>query len=306
MTMWLSLLLIPLTAVGAPVEEALKAESPLLRRAAIRSAAAQGVSAVPLLIEHAREDPDLLVRRNAIRLLSDLHPRETWVPFLAGRLEDSEPLVRLVVVEELATCSPRTGEINTLLLRAAEDPAHAVGRMAREALWPYHASVRSVRTVAEFADLSLKEVWKMELPEKGWRFQRDPQRNLHLEECFMPGYDDHHWHYGATGRPWQADGHEYEGVAWYRLSFELPERPANGEAADLVFGAVDESAWIWLNGEYLGAHDIGPDGWNRSFGADASTALKWGAINHLVVRVAKLRGNHGGIWKPVYLEVLSR
>ncbi len=324
--MWLPFLFLPLLALATSgespsrtqilaagkagdrplLEKALQSGEPLQRRTAIRALGELPQPATDLLIDSARNDSDLLVRRHAIRLLSRSLEGEAWSTFLGECLGDDEALVRLAIVEELAVATPRTREIHTLLERAGKDAVHPVSRTAREALWPYHATVRSVRNQAEYADLSLKEISRHPLPEKGWHFQRDPQQALHLDECFNPDYDDSHWHHAAIGRPWQADGHQYEGVAWYRITFDAPARPEKAEVADLVFGAIDESAWIWLNGEYLGAHDIGVDGWNRTFGVDITAALQWGKPNQLTVRVAKPRGQHGGIWKPVHLEFLSR
>jgi hypothetical protein len=66
-----------------------------------------------------------------------------------------------------------------------------------------------------------------------------------------------------------------------------------------AFGAVDESAWVYLNGEFAGEHDIGEAGWDKPFGIDVTKAIQPGA-NVLAVRVLD-RVLGGGIWKPVEL-----
>ncbi len=94
------------------------------------------------------------------------------------------------------------------------------------------------------------------------------------------------------------------GVAWYRRSFTLPVRP-EAERFELVFGAVDESTWVWLNGQPAGVHDIGPSGWDREFALDVSKGLRWGGANKIAVRVYNT-AQAGGIWKPVTLRGLRR
>ncbi len=73
-----------------------------------------------------------------------------------------------------------------------------------------------------------------------------------------------------------------------------------------MFEGVDQSAWIWINGHYVGARDIGAAGWNQPFEVDVGDHLRWGEENVLSVRVSKPTGAHGGIWKPVYLDPLKR
>jgi len=74
-------------------------------------------------------------------------------------------------------------------------------------------------------------------------------------------------------------------------------------AVELSFEGVDEAAWIWVNGQYAGQHDIGPSGRDVPFRIDITPFLKWNTENQITVRVlnATLKG---GIWKPVTLEVI--
>ena len=69
------------------------------------------------------------------------------------------------------------------------------------------------------------------------------------EDCqfFDPGYDDRDWGEIAVPACWQAEGHDYNGAAWYRLRFD--HRPGAGEnVARLSFLGVDYFADVWLNG----------------------------------------------------------
>jgi hypothetical protein len=66
-----------------------------------------------------------------------------------------------------------------------------------------------------------------------------------------------------------------------------------------VFGAADENAMVWLNGEKIGEHCIGEYGWDQRFSIDVTGKLKSGE-NQLVVRVLDL-GGVGGLWKGIDL-----
>ena len=75
-------------------------------------------------------------------------------------------------------------------------------------------------------------------------------------------------------------------------------------ALELCFGGVDESAWVWLNGKYVGQHDEGPSGRDRPFRLDITKEANWGKVNQLTVRVLNTELG-GGIWKPVSVEALA-
>ena len=101
------------------------------------------------------------------------------------------------------------------------------------------------------------------------------------------------------GEWWETQGHQYDGIAWYRVDFDVPAAVQDYELA-LSFGAVDESAWVYLNGVQIGEHDKGAWGWDERFEIALGDAVKIGESNTLVVRVRD-RSNYGGIWKPVKL-----
>ena len=79
----------------------------------------------------------------------------------------------------------------------------------------------------------------------------------------------------------------------------------------LYFGAVDEDAWIYLNGELAYEHTCASTGltpnqiYGRPFAFDARAYLKRGQLNTLAVRVHNSAGM-GGIWRPVYVVASDR
>ena len=124
-----------------------------------------------------------------------------------------------------------------------------------------------------------------------WKFRTDPDGMgdrypddavaAYKEDCqfFDPGYDDRDWGEIAVPACWQAEGHDYNGAAWYRLRFD--HRPGAGEnVARLSFLGVDYFADVWLNGYFLGSHE----GFFNHFELDASRWIRAGE-NLLVVKV---------------------
>lgn len=112
----------------------------------------------------------------------------------------------------------------------------------------------------------------------------------------------------------------YCGVAWYRRSFTIPDGWGGGHVY-LCFGAVSETATVFVNGTRVGEHV----GNFIPFDFDITGFLEPGARNVVVVRVdhpADLRpwphgkqrshppdnynsvclDRSGGIWRPVWLE----
>src|SRR5207302_1543718 len=94
-------------------------------------------------------------------------------------------------------------------------------------------------------------------------------------------YDDSRWRTlgvpGTFDPP--PDGHLTGG--WYRRQFSVPVVWPNHSL--LKFGSADYVADVWLNGRYLGYHEGG----STPFALDASSILERGAVNTILVRVAR-------------------
>ena len=75
-----------------------------------------------------------------------------------------------------------------------------------------------------------------------------------------------------------------------------------GKEIALVFGAVDESAWVYLNGKLCGTQIYkGGDDWKKPFTIRIDQAINWnGGSQRLFVRVED-NGGLGGLWRPVML-----
>ncbi len=141
------------------------------------------------------------------------------------------------------------------------------------------------------------------VPADGWRFLLDPQRAGEDDGWYHPDFNDDDWGEIRTGIPWQEAGHDYVGAAWYRRRIEVPAVPDPAAAAAVLeFQGVDESAWVWVNGHYVGAHDLGSAGWDRPFQLDISEQVQWGAPNQLTIKAMNTAGL-GGIYEPIVLRI---
>ena len=159
-------------------------------------------------------------------------------------------------------------------------------------------------------DHPISTVKSIPLPLDGWRFRHDKEGDGHLGRAAyfsVACKPTSCWPEVKIGCFWEDNpgvGRNYDGIGWYRLEWTLPPKPEGANVFELVFGAVDEEAWVWVNGEYVGQHVEGVSGWNKPFRLDVAKELRWGETNIIVIRVNDTE-NGGGIWKPVTLEALK-
>lgn len=326
----LALFAVASTAAGAATAAEKDARSPEERRAALLRVAGKKSAAVPQLAA-ALQDENLVVRRTAARLLADLGKparealgvalanddfvvRRTafWavcdsltadsLPYLEKALQDEHPALRFAAAGLLARFEPRTEAVTRLLEVARADKAQEVRAVAARALWPFYKETVSLRDRKDW-DHDVKVAQSIPLPKTGWRFQTDTMQDGHLKKWYEVQCDDSQWPTIEIEKAWEPQGFEHDGIAWYRNTIELPARPEH-LAVEIRFEAVDECAWVWVNGRYVGQHDIGPDGWTKPFTLDITEDVRWGAKNQITVRVEDSKGA-GGIWKPVWIDVLQ-
>ena len=207
---------------------------------------------------------------------------------LVGAAGDEDDGIRLAAYEGIVKHVDRGWEqADDLLAAAKADESEAIRELGQELQW------------------KLLEVSQVRMPQRGWRFSTDPNLAGRDAGWHAPDFDDSDW---RTDVPiessWQQHLEEdYHGAAWYRISVDVPE-VANWDRAYLHFGAVDEEAWVWLNGQFIGSHEMGTAGWDVPFVLDATDALRPGQRNVLAV-MAKNTSGGAGIWRPVRLRVLD-
>ena len=267
----------------AKIAAALTDPDPLVRRAAVQCLGGEGKAGLAGLTR-ALENDDFQVRRNAALILGGFG-LDAVAP-LARAVKDNHPLVRQAAVLALACLEPSSAKIHELIKAAGQDEDPAVKRAAIIA-----------------ADQCLTVTAEIKLPSDGWKFKLDPERLGNDSGWFKPDLDDSKWDDIKIEKAWGHFGYKYIGTAWYRRSVTLPPKP-EGNTVYLRFGGVDECAWVWVNGEYAGEHDIGPSGWDTPFRLEVTRLLNWGQENQITVR-AMNTACAGGIWRPVTIVVTN-
>lgn len=277
-----------------------KTADPVLRRTAFRTLL-KGNEAGRIL-EQALTDPDPVIRARTVYELFSRKGNES-VPFLKQAAADKDPQVAKMALDcaKGLTDSARSAEVLTLMAKKCPVP-----EIRKEALritdFPYYRETKLLRDNPT-RDQEVVVVNEIPLPMEGWSFRTDPLADAHHKGWFEAGFDDSKWRKLKIGS-WESQGYNgYDGIAWYRIRFTMPPQ---GEAAgaEISFGAVDESAWVWLNGKYAGQHDIGLTGWDKPFDLDITNEVKWDGENILVVRVEDTV-SAGGIWKPVVIRCVK-
>ncbi len=144
-----------------------------------------------------------------------------------------------------------------------------------------------------------------------WYFRTDPD-----EEG-----TNRNWHQGENGSEWEEIqvpafwsethvGGSYYGYGWYKTRFCVPEKYADMEH-ELHFEAVDEQAWVYVNGQLVGEQTTQSTGkgtgdiWDEPFSVKISPEnLRGGEENMLFVR-SHASGGQAGIFRPVYFIPLE-
>ena len=297
-----TLLLLAAFAVCASFAEApgkSRIEPEIVLRARFRKLLADDrAGAVAFGLKHA--DP-VLRSRALLELFRDR--RERALPELKRFAADRDYRVRMTVLGCLGELpdSPERREVAKILRRKSKEPVlvAAAGRIAS----PFKFQ-RSKPRLSERDDWdhAVTVVSSTELPTAGWKFATDRGGTGHERNFFAEDFDDSKWATIKVGN-WESQGFPgYDGYAWYRIAFDGPAK-VDCNAVELTFGGVDEEAWVWLNGVYVGQHAVGTSGWDKPFSLDVTDELRWGGRNVLVVRVYDSR-QAGGIWKPIKLDIL--
>jgi len=143
------------------------------------------------------------------------------------------------------------------------------------------------------------------LPES-WDFTTDPQNDGLIGQWYLPGEHGRTWTPVSTTRCFESQGfqdallHGYDGFAWYRVHFTVPER-FKGRRIVLFVGGLNDQGWFWINGKYAGSQPF-HQYWMRWLyhqEIDVTSCVQPGE-NTLAVRVYNQQ-NFGGIFRRCFL-----
>ena len=136
------------------------------------------------------------------------------------------------------------------------------------------------------------------------RLSRNPERRLRRDRL-RPAF---HLHRNRSDRRIRERiGKVTEKQTFTTAYSTFPERGNKhcSKSLRLLFAAVDEQAWVYVNGKLVREHSEKSEGksvndlWEEPFTADVPPeCLNYGQANVLAVRVSNSTAN-GGIWRPV-------
>lgn len=146
------------------------------------------------------------------------------------------------------------------------------------------AEVRRYRTNSLVAERQIRQ------KQKAWFAKVDPgsQSNSPWSAADLDVSD---WKPMTLPNAWEGQGYrDFDGVFWFRRSFDLPEN-WDGSEVEIHLGAIDDDDTTWLNGTEVGA----TIGWNvpRVYRVPGSVLKRTGNI--VAVRVLDSAAG-GGLW----------
>ena len=274
---------------------------PALRRTAFRflleSPRAEEV------LNSGMKDTDSVIRCRAIYELFQRQGVNSYEFLKAAAVSETNPQAALILLGCAKNFPDKEKSRELLTELAQKSKVRDVRRSANRIVdFPFFREVRLLRNDPTH-DHEVVTVMSVPLPQEGWRFHTDPMENGHHKGWFESDFNDSKWKQLKVG-VWETQGyHGYDGIAWYRIRFTMPPK-SECAAVELHFGAVDEAAWVWLNGKFVGQHDIGTSGWDRPFDLNITDEINWDGENVLVVRVEDTAAA-GGIWKPIVVNLVK-
>ena len=150
------------------------------------------------------------------------------------------------------------------------------------------------------------------LPEQV-KFRTDPFDDGRYERWDRPEMDDSTWGAGRLTGGWESQGmldsrgRPYKGIAWYRMSVEIPARLDHG--VWLMAPAAVNEVWVWVNGQFIGRRPYTVP-WNRPqpVEMDLTPAIRFGRRNQITFRVLANYDVFGanGIYERPFLYARSK
>jgi hypothetical protein len=283
------------------LEELLNDSDPVIRRTSARILI-EHFSGNKEKLENIYNNSDSIVSRTALQKIFDTIPEQSLI-FAEDTLKFKEDIVRNTAISNLVSRKPYNSKTIELIKLAQSDKNFMVKKAAVDALWPFHTDKVPIRERKDY-DHEVVVKSTIQIPKDKWLFRTDPNQEGHYKNWFAPEVNAYGWGAIDIESDWQKQNYNYYGAAWYRKSVELPEKPVHA-SVELRFDGVQESAYIWVNGKYVGSYDKGALDWDQPFSVDITDEVKWSQKNTIAVRVISSARKASGILKPVRIEILK-
>ena len=166
------------------------------------------------------------------------------------------------------------------------------------------ASADGLAPLADFKDrlesvqktAASKRAGKSDDTGEAWYAKNDPGTR---DGWAKPDADDSSWKNADVSKPWEQNGlPDYDGLGWYRKSFDAPAEWA-GKDLTLSLGAIDDADTTFFNGAIVGSKDV----WNAERVYKIPGKLVKAGRNVIAVRVLDNQGNGGMYGNTALLHV---
>ena len=149
---------------------------------------------------------------------------------------------------------------------------------------------------------------------KFWNFRIDPKGTGDKEKWFAPGvflnwkekipigtvWEKIPGKYAFPSKAMRKILSNYDGVVWYGCSMPIPKDWKDREVF-VYFGSVDESAWVYCNGNEAGKHIYaGSKDWHTPFTINITKYIDWTKDKQEIIVKVEDTAGAGGIWKEVF------
>jgi fibronectin type 3 domain-containing protein len=119
-----------------------------------------------------------------------------------------------------------------------------------------------------------------------WKFATDPNRVGITQQWYSDTFDDSAWQTILSGQPWESQGVDYAGYAWYRQKITIAASD-QGAPLRLVLAAIYSDDDVYFNGVRIGGLK-GEYKYNnrklRTYTVPAST-VRYGQSNTIAIRI---------------------
>lgn len=174
------------------------------------------------------------------------------------------------------------------------------GRENQIAVRVYDSQLGGGIVTGEVGIYSHQDMLKLKIDLSGeWRFRKNDSL-----EWAQPEWPDQKWETIQVPAYWEKQGHNYDGIAWYRKTVTIPQSLSDSKLI-LMLGQIDNIDEVYLNGTLIGRTGVFPEkddpGLTRGFrGVERAYfvppgVIRFGKPNTIAIRVLDVHGV-GGIY----------
>ena len=152
-----------------------------------------------------------------------------------------------------------------------------------------------------------------------WHFLPDPKKEGENKKWFNTPWNvmRKNWTKIRVDAPWENQKkhpdpafrkmmENYNGWGFYGMNLRIDPK-WQGKEVSLLFGAVDESAWVWVNGKFAGKRLFAKESdWQTPFTINITDQIDWSKKAQTVVVKVEDTFGQGGIWRGVLLVVKEK